>query len=920
MPTFSNSHIPPTASPEKDSSEVFPEVPAGTTSSPVAEDPSLPLFPVDGRETSPPHASSPSIAFVSPPHDSLLIHQFRSAPLEVIHKLKADLDLDLTPSDLLRLQGLYRSTLKRDPSVGELRLLVASDRSGRTLPSRVAVGELYTNSSDLAKTWADMIDTHACLCSSEGRGAGIEDPLPPCSFEEVATLWERYLYRTGQVLPATYGASSKKHGAERTVSVLSPSHEAHALAEGYTPVACVGMGESRRIICLRDRKRPRGLLQRDVHPLFHLKNVPHSLAAALATMLRDKDYPFKGELRAILGRSVLETILDICEGAILLWDALCPSPQDPTLPLDTAPLCEPILPSERDTADYILRASPLFESELRKELQGLGLSFTSIGMTQTQPRISLRIRTENNSLPVIAELPSAVLRAYPMPALIRCHAEAHPSRELTLPPVVLGRVPQAGLLMTSMTITVTQQGQGFPLALQALRDLSAPLQAQGIPPREQRLSMALTAAEGKEGFGGLTLEVLCGLYHIASELGLSMEDPMLSSPPPSEGSAPSPTLSLSLVLWAGHPSASSEETIPTVSVPYHLPTSPLSAIGDEMTSSTTEAKGSNTMRSIFEPLSQKPRSVILDTDIGPDCDDVGALVCLLHYAKQYHFPILGICNCTSNKAGTGTIDAVCRHCGIETPYLGQWSHEGFMDDAACHKYNDAVAEGFSEAYRQGELNPVDEVTFYRTLLSKAKDDEVMLITIGMFNDLAALLASPPDELSPLNGLELVKAKVHCLVSMAAILPEGRECNVISDSESAKAVFSLWPTPIFLSDFHIGWKIMTGYEHIQEPAAIQSSPLTLAYHLYTKDWTHLPMKGMNSSYDLTAIQFAVEGEGTYYSLLEPVELEFYAAIPEQPEVVDATRILPSPEGRFHFMKKEASDEAIRDSLNHILRSY
>jgi hypothetical protein len=52
----------------------------------------------------------------------------------------------------------------------------------------------------------------------------------------------------------------------------------------------------------------------------------------------------------------------------------------------------------------------------------------------------------------------------------------------------------------------------------------------------------------------------------------------------------------------------------------------------------------------------------------------------------------------------------------------------------------------------------------------------------------------------------------------------------------------------------------------------------------------------------------------------VDLEFYAAIPERPELVDATRAIPNPEGKFRFMKKEASDEAIRDALNLILRKY
>ena len=331
-------------------------------------------------------------------------------------------------------------------------------------------------------------------------------------------------------------------------------------------------------------------------------------------------------------------------------------------------------------------------------------------------------------------------------------------------------------------------------------------------------------------------------------------------------------------------------------------------------------KGNTIMKHTFESLKVKPRTVILDTDIGPDCDDVGALVCLIHYSKKYGFPIAGVCNCTSNKAGTGTIDAICRWCGIETPYLGQWSGVDFMNQPEYHKYNDTVAEKYSEAYRNGTLKTVDEVTFYRTLLAGAEDDSVVIITIGMFNDLAALLRSGADEISPLSGMELVKAKVNCMVSMAAILPEGRECNVISDYEAAAYVFDQWPTAVYLSDFHIGWQIMTGYDHIQDPAAIEAHPLVMAYHYYTRDWTHLPRKGMNSSYDLTAIQFAVEGEGDHYSLLEPVDLEFYAAIPERPELADATRAVPNPAGKFRFMKKEASDEVIGAYLNGILRKY
>ena len=106
------------------------------------------------------------------------------------------------------------------------------------------------------------------------------------------------------------------------------------------------------------------------------------------------------------------------------------------------------------------------------------------------------------------------------------------------------------------------------------------------------------------------------------------------------------------------------------------------------------------MNHIFEPLCKKPRSVILDTDIGPDCDDVGALVCLIDYAKKYGFPILGICNCTSNKSGNGAIDAVCRHVGVETPYLGQWHGEGFMD---CYANDEWLITHYDPAWTGGGI-------------------------------------------------------------------------------------------------------------------------------------------------------------------------------------------------------------------------
>lgn len=311
----------------------------------------------------------------------------------------------------------------------------------------------------------------------------------------------------------------------------------------------------------------------------------------------------------------------------------------------------------------------------------------------------------------------------------------------------------------------------------------------------------------------------------------------------------------------------------------------------------------------YLPLSITKKSVILDTDMGPDCDDVGALVTLIHYAKQYGFDILGVCNCTSNRSGMGAIDAVSEYCGYPIENLGQWEHPGFMDGPECHKYTDEIAQRFSKKYAQGTLKVSPSVEFYRRTLAAAPDDGVVIITIGMFNTLAALLDSQPDEYSPLCGKDLVIKKVNALVSMAAILPEGREFNVLCDYKASERLFADWPTKIYLSDFHIGWQIMTGYD----PAEPQpDSPLYEAYRLYTAG------RCTNSSYDLTAVQYAVLGDCELYTLhKDAYRMEFYDAGTGTP---DATRAIADPNGRIYFMKKLVDDAVIANSLNQIMHQF
>jgi len=313
---------------------------------------------------------------------------------------------------------------------------------------------------------------------------------------------------------------------------------------------------------------------------------------------------------------------------------------------------------------------------------------------------------------------------------------------------------------------------------------------------------------------------------------------------------------------------------------------------------------------MFESLKVKKRSIILDTDIGPDCDDVGALTVLFAHARELDTPVLGVCNCTSNPYGTATIDVIRKHCGYPEITLGAYSKPDFYADHV--KYNKHIAETYCESFNNGTLKYFPHVEFYRSLLSSAEDDSVILVTIGMFNAFADFLKSGADEYSPLTGIELAKKKLHSVVSMAAVLPAGREFNVICDFEASKFCFDNCPVPMYLSDFHIGHTVMTGFGSL-EKNGLSGNPLVDSYRLYTPT-------DLRPSYDLTAVQFAFEGEGELYSLTPCGRLDFFNEAPDRIPNPDATRFVEDVNGNIRFMVKNVPDEVIAKSLQDILNRY
>ena len=107
----------------------------------------------------------------------------------------------------------------------------------------------------------------------------------------------------------------------------------------------------------------------------------------------------------------------------------------------------------------------------------------------------------------------------------------------------------------------------------------------------------------------------------------------------------------------------------------------------------------------------------------------------------------------------------------------------------------------------------DAVSLYRRLLATA-NSPVEIIEIGFLQAFAKLLESNADEISPLNGIELVKEKVKKVWVMAGKWDEnnGIEHNFANNERSRHggAVFcQKCPVPITFLGFEIGCDVITG---------------------------------------------------------------------------------------------------------------
>jgi len=302
----------------------------------------------------------------------------------------------------------------------------------------------------------------------------------------------------------------------------------------------------------------------------------------------------------------------------------------------------------------------------------------------------------------------------------------------------------------------------------------------------------------------------------------------------------------------------------------------------------------------------KPVTLILDTDMGNDIDDALALGVIHALQSRGECRLSAVTISKGNPYCAPFIDAINTFYGCGEIPIGMVEKGATPEDG---KYlrppldaKNGAAVRYPRKLKSG-ADAVDAVTLLRRQLAAAADDSVTLVVVGFSTNIAKLLDSPADAISPLTGKELLKRKCPLLSIMAGNFGDkpAPEYNVVEDLAAAREVYAEWPTQIVASGFEVGLAIKYPAASIERDFNyVEHHPLREAYELYMK------MPYDRETWDLTSVLYAVRPDRGYFSLSEPGTI-----------TVDdkrLTRFTPAADGRHRYLKVDAEQIArVREAL-------
>ncbi len=276
-------------------------------------------------------------------------------------------------------------------------------------------------------------------------------------------------------------------------------------------------------------------------------------------------------------------------------------------------------------------------------------------------------------------------------------------------------------------------------------------------------------------------------------------------------------------------------------------------------------------------LAEQSVKIILDTDMGSDCDDVGALALLNEYSNDGQAEIIGVIYSSGAiPYGVGVIDAINRYYGNNDIPIGA-NYDSTFGDPIDKMQAEKLAKDTS-AFKNTFIKNTDvpeQTLLLRRLLANETDHSITYVTIGHTRALYDLLKSQPDKISDFTGLELVNKKIKKWIALGALganstSDRAKDWNFYYNGTADYTAYLVnhFPKPIYFVDG--GTDIMTGKSLMNTP---NGNIIRTAYRDWLWNVEKKTLADQRPSWDLVAVCFAVEKSDEYFDILTNGYLDF-----------------------------------------------
>ncbi len=303
-------------------------------------------------------------------------------------------------------------------------------------------------------------------------------------------------------------------------------------------------------------------------------------------------------------------------------------------------------------------------------------------------------------------------------------------------------------------------------------------------------------------------------------------------------------------------------------------------------------------------------NVIFDCDMGNDVDDIVALDLLLKYHDEGRIRLIGVVSNRDAESSIAYCDLYNTWCGHPEIPLGivvSGANPVKEEDSYSWKTWTMEKNGrriFRTTHRDHRLLP-NAVDVYRKLLARSKDQSVIVVSTGFCSNIARLMDTSGDDVSPLDGMSLIRKKVRWISQMGGDF-QRKDCaefNIMNDIPAAKKMFENTPVPLYVTDFLLGERVLYPASSVEKDFLWTNHPFAEAYKVY------LPMPYDRPSWDPICALHALEPDSDMFSLSERGTVKV------------------TPEGYTHFTKDEnglvqyliCTDEQCRKILSHFIKT-